>query len=168
MVLPGGVAGGGSGGLTLMFSPRIKTGAFVLEGLNSVSTTFYFYFIYWFLDRELGFGSRGNLVWAVGHGAVYVVASLVGGRYGQRRGYLRALQIGFLGMSACFLAAWAATFAPVSRGVQIGVQAGLMLLATVSICFTWPNLEAIVSEGETTLRLQRYIGIYNLDRKSVV
>lgn len=146
----------------MSFSSRIKTGAFVLEGLNSISTTFYFYFVYWFLSRDLQFGSRENLLWAVAQGAVYVVASLKGGNYGQRHGYLRALKIGFLGMSVCFFLAWLAHLAGLPRTAEIAIQAILMLVATVSICFTWPNLEAMVSEGEPGTRLQRLIGIYNL------
>lgn len=145
-----------------MFSPRIKTGAFVLEGLNAVSTTFYFYFVYWFLKSEFGFGSRENLLWAVASGAVYVVASIQGGRYGQRQGYLRAIRRGFAGMSAAFAAGWVLHLAGPSRAVEIPVQGALMLLATVAICYTWPNLEALVSEGETAPRLPRLIGIYNL------
>ncbi len=145
-----------------MYPPRIKSGAFLLEGLNSVSATFYFYFVYWFLSRELGFGSRENLMWAVGHGAVYIFASLQGGRYGQRHGYLKAIMLGFAGMSACFLTGWVLHLAGLPRTTEIVLQATLMVLATISICFTWPNLEAIVSEGEPGHRLQRYLGIYNL------
>lgn len=145
-----------------MFSPRAKAGLFVLEGLNAVSTTFYFYFVYWFLKAEFGFGGRENLWWAVGSGAVYVGASLWGGRFGQRRGYLRALRVGFGGMAACFALGWGVNVAGCPRSVEIPVQAVLMVLATVAICFTWPNLEAGVSEGEPPARLQRFIGIYNL------
>ncbi len=145
-----------------MYPTRIKTGAFVLEGLNSVSATFYFYFVYWFLSRELGFGSRENLLWAVGHGFIYIFASLQGGRYGQRHGYLKAIMLGFAGMSACFLVGWVINLAGFPRTTEITLQALLMIVATISICFTWPNLEAIVSEGEPGHRLQRYLGIYNL------
>lgn len=146
-----------------MPSSRIKTGAFVLEGLNSISTIYPFYFVYWFLTGSLQLGSRENLIWAVGHGAV-VCGRLTQkrGNYGQRHGYLRALKIGFLGMSTCFFLAWFTHLAGLPRVVEITIQAVLMLLATVSICFTWPNLEALVSEGEPGPRLQRLIGIYNL------
>ena len=37
-----------------MYGKRIKVGAFVLEGLNSVAATFYFYFVFWFLKAEFG------------------------------------------------------------------------------------------------------------------
>ncbi len=145
-----------------MLSPRIKTGAFILEGLNSVTVTFYFYFIFWFLKTEYGFGSRENLLWAVGNGLVYVIGSLQGGRYGQRRGYLRAMRIGFAGMAACFLAGWLVNLAGWPRNIEVPVQVVIMVLATFAVCFTWPNLEALVAEGEPPRRLQRFIGIYNL------
>ena len=145
-----------------MYGKRIKVGAFVLEGLNSIAATLYFYFVFWFLKAEFGFDSRENLMWAVGHGVVYVVSSVFGGRYGQRRGYLRALRVGFVGMALAFLTGWVVNRAGLGRAVEIPLQAALMVVATIAICFTWPNLEALVSEGEPTALLRRYIGIYNL------
>lgn len=145
-----------------MFSPRIKIGAFVLEALNSISATYYFYYVFFFLKAHFGFGSRENLFWAIGHGCVYVIGSWLGGRFGQRRGYLRAIRFGFAGMSLCFLVGWGLNLAGLARPTELVLQAALMVVATASICFTWPNLEAVVSEGEPGHRLQRYIGIYNL------
>lgn len=145
-----------------MYPPRIKTGAFVLEGLNSISTTYYFYYIYWFLREQFGFGSRENLWWAVGHGAVYVVAAWWGGRLGQRRGYLRIMRWGFAGMAVCFAVGWLVAGLGWPRGWEMGVQAVVLFTATLFISFTWPNLEATVSEGEPGSRLQRLLGIYNL------
>jgi predicted MFS family arabinose efflux permease len=37
-----------------------------------------------------------------------------------------------------------------------------MLTATVGVCFTWPALEALASDGETGTGLQRAVGIYNV------
>jgi MFS family permease len=37
-----------------------------------------------------------------------------------------------------------------------------MFLYVFGMCFTWPALEALVSEGETSATLPRHIGIYNL------
>jgi MFS family permease len=145
-----------------MIPPRIKTAAFVLEGMNSVFVTLYFYFIFWFLKSEYGFGSRENLLWAVGNGFVYVIGSIQGGRFGQRKGYLRALRVGFAGLSVCLFLGWLLNRAGLSHPVEIPLQALVMVLATVFVCFTWPNLEALVSEGEPPARIQRLIGIYNL------
>lgn len=145
-----------------MYPRRVKIGAFVLEGLNAFSTTLYFYFVYFFLKSEFGFGSRENLLWAVAQGGIYIWGSLRGGNYGQRRGYLRAMGLGFAGMALCFLLGWGVNQAHLPRTPEIVLQAALMLTATVGMCYTWPNLEALVSEGEPGARLQRYIGIYNL------
>src|SRR5206468_2193773 len=38
----------------------------------------------------------------------------------------------------------------------------VMMATTVGMCFTWPTLEALVSEGETYAGLQRSVGIYNV------
>jgi hypothetical protein len=145
-----------------MFPTRITTGAFILAGLNSISTTYYFYYVFFYLRDHFGFGSRENLLWATGQGVVYVFAAWQGGRFGQRRGYLRAMRLGFAGMSLCFLLGWTVHHTGLSRPLEIAVQAGLMLLATLSICFTWPSLEAIVSEGQPGPLLQRAVGVYNL------
>ena len=44
-----------------MFSRRLKTGYFVLEGLNSFATVYYFYYFYFFMQTEFGFGNKANL-----------------------------------------------------------------------------------------------------------
>jgi predicted MFS family arabinose efflux permease len=121
-----------------MIPPRIKNAAFVLEGMNSVFVTLYFYFIFWFLKSEYGFGSRENLLWAVGNGFVYVIGSIQGGRFGQRKGYLRALRVGFAGLSVCLFLGWLLNRAGLSHPVEIPLQALVMVLATVFVCFTWP------------------------------
>jgi predicted MFS family arabinose efflux permease len=41
-------------------------------------------------------------------------------------------------------------------------QWGVMAVWTIGMCFTWPTLEALVSEGETLETLPKCIGIYNL------
>lgn len=145
-----------------MYPTRVKVGAFVLEGMNALSTTFYFYFVYWFLKSEFGFGSMENLLWAVASGGIYIWGSLKGGNYGQRRGYLRAMALGFGTLGTCFFLGWVLHLARIPRTPEIALQAVLMLTATVGMCYTWPNLEALVSEGEPGPRLQRYLGIYNL------
>ena len=38
----------------------------------------------------------------------------------------------------------------------------VMAVTVVGMCFTWPTLEALVSEGETRAGVQRMVGIYNM------
>ncbi|NJK88618.1 MAG: MFS transporter [Myxococcales bacterium] len=44
----------------------------------------------------------------------------------------------------------------------VGIIIAVLLVAGAGMCFTWPNLEALVSEGELPASLQRNLGIYNL------
>ena len=78
-----------------MFSPRIKRGVFWLEGLNAIATTWYFYFIFFFLEGQFAFDQRKNLIWAAALGFVFIFAAILGGKVGQRAGYFRALAVGF-------------------------------------------------------------------------
>jgi len=133
---------------------RLKTGCFILEGLNSVATTFYFYYLYFFMAKRFGFGDKANLLLAALSGIVYAVAVLWGGRFAQRAGYFTSLKIGFVVMMTSL-----------AVGTQLDSATGqvvVLVAATIGMCFTWPPLEALVSEGETPVRLQPIIGLYNV------
>ena len=133
---------------------QTKNGVFLLEGLNSLSTTYYFYYIFFFLQEQFGFGAMRNLLAASGIGLVYAFGSFFAGRFAQKFGYFNSLKIGFAGMSLCMLAGGFATSLP--SHILLGI------LNTIGMCFTWPALEALVSENEPRLRLQKYLGIYNV------
>jgi len=137
-----------------MFSPRIKRGVFVLEGLNAISTTWYFYFVFFFFESQFSFDRKQNLMASAALGLVFTFAAIAGGKVGQRLGYFRALMAGFATMALALVA-----------GVWLQAQAqhlAVLLVAGAGMCFTWPNLEALVSEGERPAALQRNLGIYNL------
>jgi MFS family permease len=38
---------------------------------------------------------------------------------------------------------------------------GLVIVANIGMCFTWPSLESLMSEGESRERLRSLVGIYN-------
>jgi MFS family permease len=137
-----------------MYSRTNKIGYFVLEALNSLSTTYYFYYLYFFTEQKFGFGKLQNLGLAALLGFLYMFAAVYGGRFGQRRGYFNALKVGCLLMA---LAIGSGAFASSAL-----VHVLLAMVANVAMCFTWPTLEALVSEGESPKSLQRKLGIYNL------
>ena len=137
-----------------MYSRPVKAGIFALAGLNSISTTYYFYYVYFFMQARFGFGRMENLVLAASLGFVYTFASIFCGRFAQRRGYFLSLRVGFFVMALVLAAG--------SRIHSISAHVASMIVCTVGMCFTWPTLEAMVSEGETPARLQRMIGIYNI------
>lgn len=137
-----------------MFSRRLKTGYFALEGLNSFATVYFFYYLYFFMQKVYGFGNQSNLMLAALNGATYAVVAWFAGRFAQRRGYFTALKVGY----AIMIAALGAGLAVHSASGHILV----MVFTVVGMSFTWPTLEALVSEGEPRHGLQHMVGIYNV------
>ena len=133
---------------------RLKTGYFIVEGLNSFATTYFFCYFYFLMHARFGFEDEANLALAALNGLVYMAASWWGGRFAQRAGYFTALKLGF----AIMLGAWL-------EGAQLESRAGLivvMAVADAGMCLTWPAIEALVSEGESPAGLQRMVGTYNV------
>jgi MFS family permease len=137
-----------------MYSGRVKARLFALAGLNAVSTTYYFYYVYFFMQERFGFGRQQNLFLAASLGFIYTFASIFCGRFAQRRGHYLSLRIGFFIMAVVLAAG--------SRVQSVAAHLLVMVICDVGMCFTWPTLEAMVSEGEPLSRLQRMVGIYNL------
>jgi MFS family permease len=137
-----------------MTQQRLKGGYFVVEGINAFATAFYFNYLFFFMQARFGYGNMENLALGATNGLIYLVAAYYGGRFAQAHGYFLALRLG-IGVMAVALA----------LGTQVtsaGAHWLIMGVWTVGMCFTWPTLEALVSEGESSRRLPRMIGIYNL------
>lgn len=137
-----------------MFPPRVKTGVFVLEGLNAFATMVYFTYLFFVMRDHFGFTSLGNLTLCAVNGAVYAAWVSRAGRFAQRRGYFRALKLGFAIMAVALVAG--------SALHSVALQVAVLVAWTFGIGFTWPCLEAITSEHEPPAALQRKLGIYNL------
>ena len=152
MVLPPGTRGNPQG--TVNLRQQRQWLCFGIEGLNSFATVLYFNYLYFFLRSRFGFDDKHNLMVAALLGLVYTLASWQAGRLAQRWGYFTALQLGFGLMAVALLA-----------GSQSGSAAGQIaaaLVATLGMCFTWPVLEALISENETPDRVPHAVGIYNI------
>jgi predicted MFS family arabinose efflux permease len=137
-----------------MFSRRLKTGYLVIEGLNSFATVYFFYYLYFFMQKQHGFGNQANLMLAALNGASYALFAWLAGRFAQRYGYFTALKLGFGLM-----------FAAEAVGSQMGTATGhvvVMVFGILGMSFTWPTLEALVSEGESPAGLQHMVGLYNV------
>jgi predicted MFS family arabinose efflux permease len=133
---------------------RYKPGYFVLEGMNSFAAVYYSYYFFFYMQQVFGYGNRANLALAAANGAVYMVFAWLGGKFAQRFGCFQSLKLGF----GVMIAALAAGLFLASAPGQILV----MLFTFIGVCFTWPALEALVSEGETAIGLPRMVGIYNM------
>ena len=121
-----------------MYSRRLKTGYFVLEGLNSAATVFYLYYFYFYMQRTFSFGNKANLCLAALSGGTYALFAWGGGRFAQRFGYFTALKIGFLvGFAAGFPENFAqACWSPIERvfplGWMLDMWVGSILAALVA------------------------------------
>jgi predicted MFS family arabinose efflux permease len=133
---------------------KLKTWYFILEGLNSFATVYYCYYLYFFMARAFGFGNRANLALAALNGFICIFAAWWGGKFAQRFGNFTALKLGFFTMA---VALTCGMFVQTVSG-QIVVMAAML----IGMCFTWPTLEAMASEGESSAGIQRMIGIYNV------
>jgi predicted MFS family arabinose efflux permease len=133
---------------------KIKFSCFTLEGLNSFATVLYFNYLYFFMRDRFSFDNKHNLALAAFLGFVYTISAWQAGKFAQRCGYFFALKIGFSIMAISL-----------GAGLFLTSATGEILAAaciTLGMCFIWPTLEALVSEGETAARLPRAVGIYNV------
>jgi MFS family permease len=133
---------------------RFNAWVFVLEGLHSFAATFYFNYLFFFFKTQFGFSNFENLLVCALNGFCYMPCSFYGGRIGQRFGYLKTIGVG------CVIAVTALTVSAFARGVPLLLFA--MVGWTVGICLTWPNIEALICEGEDAKRMPGLIGIYNI------
>src|SRR5712672_2849655 len=78
-----------------MSSRQLKTGYFILEGLNSFATVYYSYYLYFFMQKEFGFDNKANLTLAAFNGLICMFAAWWGGKFAQKFGYFTALKLGF-------------------------------------------------------------------------
>ena len=137
-----------------MFQRKLKVGYFALTWLNIYATAYYGNYIFFLLRKEYGFGNQDNLLYAAIGGFLYVFGSWYGGNFGQRRGYYLALKIGF-SLMAISLA--------VGMFVHTAIGQLIVFLGwNLGMCFTWPTLEALASEGEDRKGLTKMVGIYNV------
>jgi predicted MFS family arabinose efflux permease len=132
---------------------RLKAGYFTISATASLAASYYFNYLFFFLRDRYGFGNRENLAVAALHGAIYIVASWQAGRFAERRGFHTSLKIGLVGVVVCLAA---------SVAVNSAVLHVLCLAAyTVSVCFLWPAIEALIAEHEPPERVPHMIGVYN-------
>jgi predicted MFS family arabinose efflux permease len=132
----------------------LKKYYFLLAGLNTLATTWYSNYIFFFLRDHFGFGNRQNLWVSALYGLIYIPAAVQCGKFAQRRGFITSLKVGFAGLTLAMVLGVAL------RGSILG---NLFALAayTVALLFIWPALEALVSENETRAGVQHNVGVYN-------
>jgi len=136
-----------------MTTRQLKTGYFAITAVNTLATTWFLDYLFFYFRDRFGFGNRENLWVSALHGFVYMFAAWQCGKFAQRRGYLASLKLGFAGM---------AVIMTIAGLLNSSVQILCALVGyTIMLLFTWPALEALVSENETQAGVQHNVGIYN-------
>ena len=134
---------------------RFQSMCFVVEGLNSFALTLYNSYLFFYLRQHFNFHDRDNLVVAAAFGFIYLFSAWQGGRFAQKFGYCAALKLGLMIMALALVA-----------GAQLaGSVVGQLAIGAVMMvgqCFTWPALEALISESEEPNRLPHAVGMYNV------
>lgn len=132
---------------------QLKVGYFTLAGMNTLATSYFFNYLFFFLHDRFGFGNRENLWVTALHGFIYIFSAWQCGRFAQRRGYLVSLKFGFLGMLIVM----------VGTAFLDNIVGQLLMVAiySIAVCFTWPALESLASERESPAGMQQMVGIYN-------
>ena len=137
-----------------MRSNDSKVSFFILEGTNAFAVGIYFNWLFFYTQQQLNFGVAENLGLVALHGLVYAVSSWLGGWFAHRFGNFFALKLGFTIMAVALAAGAMLPFA-------LG-QVCVLMLWTFGMCFTWPTLQSLVSDGAHGRRLPRLAGIYNV------
>lgn len=132
---------------------QLKPAVFALTALNTMASTFYFNYLFFYLRDHHGFDNRQNLWVSALHGLVYGASAWQCGKFAQRRGYFTSLKLGYAALTVLML---------VASLLETAVGQMVVLLAySIVLLLTWPALEALASEGETRAGVQRMVGIYN-------
>jgi predicted MFS family arabinose efflux permease len=132
---------------------QLKVGYFTLAGLNTLATSYYFNYLFFFLRDHFGFGNRGNLWVTALSGFIYIFAAWQCGKFAARFGRVLSLKIGFLSLCVVMFVG-ALAHSVVAQLITVSLYNIVLLL-------TWPALEALVSERETQAGVQEMVGTYN-------
>ncbi len=126
---------------------------FIIELLNCYAAVYYSNFLFFYMKNRFGFGELENLLLAAFNGLVYTFAAWKGGSFAQRHGCVRSLYVGFCGIALSMITGFF-LHSPVGQIIAFGGW-------TVSVCFVWPALESLVSEG-ASVKLADMVGLYNI------
>jgi predicted MFS family arabinose efflux permease len=133
---------------------QLKAGYFTLAGMNTLATSYYFNYLFFFLRDHYGFGNCGNLWVTALSGFIYIFAAWQCGKFAARFGRRLSLKLGFISLSAVMAAS--------GLGANnVAVLVGFVGVYSVVLLLTWPALEALVSERESQAGVQEMVGVYN-------
>jgi len=137
-----------------MTAGKLKAGYFVLTAISTIATSWFFNYLFFYLRDRFQFDNRENLWMSALYGFIYVFSAWQCGKFAQRRGFITSLKVGFVGLALTMVAGALVHGAPWMIAV--------LVVYSVVLLFTWPALEALVSENETPAGIQHMVGVYNI------
>src|SRR3954469_4256603 len=132
-----------------MTTRQLKTDYYALTALNTLATSYYLNYLFFYLRDHFGFGNRENLWVSALHGFIYIFSAWQCGRFAQHHGFHLSLKLGFAGLTVCMVAG---AFFNTALGNIIAV-----IGYTIVLLFTWPALEALTSENEIPSRVPHMV-----------
>jgi predicted MFS family arabinose efflux permease len=136
-----------------MTQRQLKTCYFTLTALNTIATCYFATYLFFYLRDRFGFDDRQNLWVSALYGFIYIFSAWQCGKFAQRRGFLTSLKFGFGGLAIVMTAGALVQSVPAMLCVVAGYS--------IVLLFTWPALEALVSENEPPAGVQHMVGVYN-------
>src|SRR5215472_4068743 len=87
-----------------MTTRRIKNFYFALAALNTLATTWFYNYLFFYMRDRFGSGNLENLWFSALYGFVYIFSAWQCGKFAQRRGFLVSLKVGFAGLALTMVA----------------------------------------------------------------
>src|SRR5580704_4456329 len=91
-----------------------------------------------------------------------MLSASAAGPFGIKHGYFKTLRLGFSGMLLMMLCGGTLPHALGYSRTMLGMEWGILLFWTMSVCITWPTIQALISRRQNPAELSRTVGIYNM------
>jgi len=141
---------------------RLMNCYFLLQGLTTLATSYYFNYLFFYMGRHFGFGNRANLLLTTLHGFTYTIFAWNAGSLGTKFGYLRLLRVSFSGMLLAMVLGGLVSMTFGYSHMAMVAEVPILFLWSMSVCLAWPTIQTLLSRHTPSRQLPHVAGIYNL------
>src|SRR5436190_10352996 len=78
-----------------MTHSKLKTGYLALAWVNTIASSYFFNYLFFYLRDRFGFKDDNNLLVSALYGFIYMFAAWQCGKFAERRGYVLSMKLGF-------------------------------------------------------------------------
>ena len=141
---------------------RYRRGFLAVQFSASLAAANYFNYFPFYLRDHFGFKAGGNLTFTAFYGLLYMLSASAAGPFGVRHGYFKTLRLGFSGTLAMMLCGGILPRVLGYSQALLGAEWVILVFWTMSVCITWPTIQALLSQRQSPGQLSRTVGIYNM------